>query len=454
MGTRATGLSHICRGLRSGRRWLRPALRRRQRLCLQGRDVRGLGGHRRPVCQPGLGERPAGLSRSAEICGLRDGGCVQLFSGGNVYYTRATGPVQVWGAIRDRYDNSGLESGRLGYPTEPEFCGLRDGGCVQRYQGGLIYFTPRFGAHAVLGAIVGSYSALDFENGKLGYPIGEEYCDLANRGCAQNFATGLIQFSPATGAHPIWGEILRGYGVQGWERGPLGYPTSAEFCNLRDNGCAQRFQNGLIYFTTGTGPQPVRGAILARYAALGHETGTLGYPKGPESAPSGGRISQAFQGGTLVFDQATGRVTGPGAETGGGIPLVPGAYPDANAPACGFLWCKNGSVYSERGFAYRNCTDFAAFRRGMVWSQINGSGDGNARGWKNGWIQRGRTVSSTPKVGAVAWWAASSTSSGYGHVAIVIGVNSDGSAKVEEYNYATPGGYGIRNSVRADAYLY
>ncbi|WP_141212375.1 CHAP domain-containing protein [Enemella evansiae] len=398
-----------------------------------------------------------GYPSSPEFGGLVSGGVGQRFANGMMYYTAATGAQPVRGAIQGAYGSVGFERSKLGYPTEGEFCGLRDGGCAQRFAGGMVYYSPAGGAQPIWGAILGNYAAVGYEKSKLGYPTSGEFCGLVGNGCGQRFETGYEYFSPGTGTYPVWGAIRTAFEGQGWEKGPLGYPIEFEFCGLKNGGCAQRYERGIIYWSPGSGPNPVRGAIFNKYGELGWETGTLGYPTSAESAPSGGKITQKFQGGELVFDQATGQVTQPGAGggTGGGIPLVPGSYPDANAYACGSLWCKNGSVYSERGFAYRNCTDFAAWKRGMVWSEIAPrSGDGNARGWRQGWVERGRTVSSTPKVGAIAWWAASSTSSGYGHTAIVTAVNPDGTASVEEYNWATPGGYGTRKSVRADAYLY
>lgn len=47
----------------------------------------------------------------------------------------------VGGAIRTHYCSLGGESGRLGEPTGPERCGLRDAGCVQSFDGGSIHWT-------------------------------------------------------------------------------------------------------------------------------------------------------------------------------------------------------------------------------------------------------------------------------------------------------------------------
>jgi surface antigen len=132
-------------------------------------------------------------------------------------------------------------------------------------------------------------------------------------------------------------------------------------------------------------------------------------------------------------------------------------YPDAGAictatgkvsgGCAGYDW---GGMSSRR-FYKRNCTDFVAWRLGITWGSLAfPSGDGNARSWKQGAINSGYQTSTTPVVGAVAWWG-SSTGGGFGHVAVVIAVNPDGSAKVEEYNQSSTGTYANQRDVRAEA---
>ncbi|WP_141211177.1 CHAP domain-containing protein, partial [Enemella dayhoffiae] len=368
-------------------------------------------------------------------CGLRDGGCAQNFERGWMAWSPATGAHPVWGAILGPYGTVGYEAGALGYPISGEYCGLRDGGCAQNFQNGPVAWSLGTGAHPVRGAILGAYAGQGYEAGHLGYPVSSEYCGLRDGGCAQNFQNGPVAWSFGTGAHPVRGAILGSYAGQGFEAGPIGYPVGGEYCGLRDGGCAQNFQNGPVAWSPGTGAHPVRGAILGEYAAQGYEAGRLGYPVGDEF-PDGGHAVQFFQGGEVRWDFAARRIVPPG------IPVVGGNYPESSI----------GSITS-RGFAARYCTDFAAWRRGMVWSQINSGGDGNARAWRDGWVQRGRPVSNVPKVGAIAWWG-TSRGGGYGHVGIVVGVNPDGSAAVEHYNFEVRNGYSVTPSIRAEAYLY
>ena len=75
------------------------------------------------------------------ICGMPAGGCGQVFQNGTLYWSAATGVHAVsepyltaWGAPR--------EGGPLGYPTSELICGMRDGGCGQIFQGGKIFRQP------------------------------------------------------------------------------------------------------------------------------------------------------------------------------------------------------------------------------------------------------------------------------------------------------------------------
>ncbi|OYO00678.1 hypothetical protein CGZ95_08600 [Enemella evansiae] len=252
-----------------------------------------------------LGDTPR--DRATTRCDLRDGGCVQAFTGGLGYWSPSSGAHPVWGEIGKKYAQLGWETSTLGYPTSDEFCGLRGGGCGQAFQGGMLYWSPATGAYAVWGEIGKKYAQLGWETSTLGYPISDEFCGLRDGGCAQRFSGGLIYWTPATGAHPVWGAIGQRYADLRWENSPLGYPTSDEFCGLRDGGCGQRFSRGYIYWTPGTGASPVWGAIGQKYADLGWETGQLGYPLGGEFCGlRDGGCAQRFQGGSIYWSPASG----------------------------------------------------------------------------------------------------------------------------------------------------
>ncbi|HWS45703.1 MAG TPA: CHAP domain-containing protein, partial [Acidimicrobiia bacterium] len=137
-----------------------------------------------------------------------------------------------------------------------------------------------------------------------------------------------------------------------------------------------------------------------------------------------------------------------------------GGYPDAmmpcaQAPYATFgtgAWCRNddwgpvrdttpnwsvATTHSVRGYGYRNCTDWVAWRL-----QSFGVPDALTRGLGNGgqWAANaGRnhlSVSSTPKAGDAAVIAGNP-----GHVAFVEAVHGDGTITVSEYNAVGDGAF-------------
>ena len=144
-----------------------------------------------------------------------------------------------------------------------------------------------------------------------------------------------------------------------------------------------------------------------------------------------------------------------------------GGYPNAHAPCrwtrsadglCAhFNWgyrMPDGSwlPISRRGFDYRNCTDYVAWKLGLTWQVFHFSGRGDASEWRAhaAWI--GRVVTHVPHVGDIAWWPASATEP-EGHVALVVALGPAGTARVAEYNYDGYGRYDVRTTY-APAYLH
>jgi surface antigen len=84
---------------------------------------------------------------------------------------------------------------------------------------------------------------------------------------------------------------------------------------------------------------------------------------------------------------------------------------------------------------------------GKSWQRGEGpTGTGDATNWPNLARRQGYSVSSTPHIGAIISWNAGSLTSGYGHVAIVEKINTDGTIDVSEYNW-TPLSYDYRKNV-------
>ena len=192
---------------------------------------------------------PLGPTISWVICGLSGGGCGQVFQNGTLYWSAATGVhaviepyLSTWGAQR--------EGGPLGYPTSEVICGLKGGGCGQVFQGGRIYQTAATGTRALTGAIHDTWVAAGSENGRLGYPTSGLICGLKDGGCGQVFQGGRIYQTAATGAHALTGAIHTEWIRLGFEKGPLGYAKSDAYAV--PEGLAQDFQGGRLVWNQTT----------------------------------------------------------------------------------------------------------------------------------------------------------------------------------------------------------
>jgi hypothetical protein len=96
----------------------------------------------------------------------------QRFENGTIYST-GTGWYEVHGSIERRHRSSGGLGGPLGAPRS-DLRSVGDGrGSRQLFVGGQILHTAATGAHAVTGSLLEQYLAAGGPSGSLGYPVGE-----------------------------------------------------------------------------------------------------------------------------------------------------------------------------------------------------------------------------------------------------------------------------------------
>jgi uncharacterized protein with LGFP repeats len=124
----------------------------------------------------------------------------------------------------------------------------------------------------------------------------------------QRFTKGAVYWSPYSGAQEIHGAIHRHWAALGWERSPLGYPTTDETSTPDQTGRFNHFQYGSIYWTPTTGAWEVHGPILEAYEAVKGPRSRLGYPKS-DVVPTPAGARSVFQGGMIVWSAATGRTS-------------------------------------------------------------------------------------------------------------------------------------------------
>ncbi|MFV9455362.1 LGFP repeat-containing protein [Rhodococcus sp. NM-2] len=130
------------------------------------------------------------------------------------------------GAIGARYIAIGGEDGPLGGCTGQE--SGRDGGQVQDFANGAMFWTEETGAWEVYGQIGAKYTEIGGPTSAVGWPVSGELITPNGVGRFNRFEQGNIYFAP-TGTHPVYGAIFAEWGRQGFENGRFGFPTSDEF---------------------------------------------------------------------------------------------------------------------------------------------------------------------------------------------------------------------------------
>ncbi|GAP55370.1 protein PS1 [Arthrobacter sp. Hiyo6] len=220
-----------------------------------------------------------------------------MYQSGAIVWSPASGAHASTGAIRSKWQSAGFENGKLGYATSDEVGGLKNAGVYQMYQGGAIVWTPATGPHISTGYIRTLYGNAGFENGVLGYPTSDEY-PIGGSGVAQDYQGGVIVVSNS-GGYIVSGAI----GAEYKNNPAMGYPTSSE-AGIKDGGKYQLFQSGAVIWSPTTGAHASLGGTRAAWASTGFENGTLGYPTTDE-VPVPGGVYQKYQGGVIYWSPST-----------------------------------------------------------------------------------------------------------------------------------------------------
>ena len=160
----------------------------------------------------------------------------------------------------------------------------------------------------VAGEIDRKYRTLGGCTSVLGIPISEELATPDGVGRYSVFERGSIYWTPATGASEVHGAIRDAWAALGWETGSLGYPITDETTAPDGAGRYNVFERGSIYWSPQTGAFAVLGRIRDAWAKTGWEAGPLGYPTSNEYAITGGRRSD-FQHGSITWTAATDTTT-------------------------------------------------------------------------------------------------------------------------------------------------
>lgn len=298
----------------------------------------------------------------ADCAGGRE--CVQEFQGGAVYSSPRGGAFGVHGPIYDYYLTQGAQTGSLGWPVEASRCPA-GGDCSQAFEGGIVTVLASGGTvlvpHGVAGVIADLYNTMGGSSGALGIPKSTVLPLSANgAGLWQRFEGGAIYARNGSPAFAVMGDALTYYIDAGGPGGSLGWPTGAPtaWSANSTSGIYQYFQFATLYDSAATPVASVSGTLRNAYGAAGGSTGSLGWPVSDTRSAAGGSW-QDFQGGAIYLSAAGTRV----------LPLVYADYLTSKGGPSGALgwpasapiaWTANGVtgtyVNFQKGIVYNSGT--------------------------------------------------------------------------------------------------
>ncbi|WP_273352963.1 LGFP repeat-containing protein [Corynebacterium resistens] len=223
---------------------------------------------------------------------------IQTLAAVNTCRTYWPSPYKVCGKIREKYDSLGGPQSFLTWPKSNELT-VPDGvGRRNEFANGFIYWHPNTGAHPITTHFSIAWARTGWERGPLGYPTTDEFGLSDGIGRKQSFEHGHIYGSLA-GLASIHGAIYDKWIQTGAEKGPLGYPVTDETKTPDGIGRFNRFTGGMIYWHPKHGAHFIKGNMLDQWGTAGYEKSTLGYPT--EDPQNNGQAlqSQRFQHGRL-----------------------------------------------------------------------------------------------------------------------------------------------------------
>lgn len=148
------------------------------------------------------------------------------------------------GAIEQHYEAMGGCGSTLGAPTTNELPTASGAGRFNNFEYGAIYWSFFTGAHDVRGAIYANWASLNYENGYLGYPTSDELVTFDTFGRYNRFEHGAIYWNFFTGAHAVIEPVYTAWANANYENGALGYPIGDT--RLTPDGVQNEFQKGTL----------------------------------------------------------------------------------------------------------------------------------------------------------------------------------------------------------------
>lgn len=206
--------------------------------------------------------------------------------------------------LKSLYDRTGGSTGLLGYAVNAAQA-YKDGGIGQQFEKGWGFWSPTTGAYRTSGGIGNAYLKSGGPNGALGYPLADMVAPTKG-GYSQEFQNGGIYWTTGTATHESLGAIYTSYKALGGPAGLLGYPLVSS--QNETGGTSQAFQNGTIYWSAKTGGVSVPKNAVGTYLAAGGPGGKLGYPIAEAFSDNNGASRSVFEHG-FIYWSGTGKPT-------------------------------------------------------------------------------------------------------------------------------------------------
>ena len=111
-------------------------------------------------------------------------------------------------------------------------------------------YSPHSNSYSPIKTVSPAWTPASSSASVIGTPITEERGTPDGVGRYSVFERGSIYWTPQLGAHEVHGRIRDAWARSGWERGPLGYPTSDEYAE--GDGRRSDFEHGFIHWSAAT----------------------------------------------------------------------------------------------------------------------------------------------------------------------------------------------------------
>ena len=229
----------------------------------------------------------------------------QQYEKGYIVGKDSTGYFISTGKIREVWSKQGFESGSLGFPVANIESNPKTGISWQQYEHGFIVGKDSTGYYVSQGKIRDVWARQNFESGSLGFPISNIDYNSSTGIYWQQYEKGYIVGKDSTGYFISTGKIREVWSKQGFESGSLGFPVANIESNPKTGISWQQYEHGFIVGKDSTGYYVSQGKIREIWAEQDFERGRLGFPTSAIVRHSDtGIYTQNYEHGVILFNDS------------------------------------------------------------------------------------------------------------------------------------------------------